>query len=145
MGNRTKETSLMAAVLLRRSIAAAAAATVVTAIAPLASSFAVPSAFSASSITTKPAPDSNNVVPANRPQIIATFNDTVASGSVTLTVQGKTAELCGASTVSGKTVSCTPTADLDTTKTYEAQGQAKDSAGTTAKTAKLTFTVDYPV
>lgn len=147
-GTQNEETRLMAAVLMRRSVAAATLATLVTGVAPMAVSLAAPSTFAASSITTDPAPDSSNVVAANRPKIVATFNDTPASGSITLTENGgSSTNLCGTPVINQQkhTVTCQPKSDLDTTKKYDAVGTATDSAGHKAKTATLTFTVDYPV
>src|SRR4051794_24610990 len=136
----------MAAVVLRRSVAAAALATIATSIVP--ATLAHAAAFAATSITTKPAPDSSNVVAANRPQVVATFNAAPASGSIKLTVHGgDTTNLCGTPVIdqSKHTVTCQPTDDLDTTKSYDAYGTATNSAGDKAKTSTLTFTVDYPV
>jgi hypothetical protein len=136
----------MAAVILRRSVVAAALATLATALVPGAVSLAAPSAFAASSITTDPKPDSSNVVAANRPKIIATFSDTLASGSISLTEDGgSSTNLCGTPVVSGKTVTCQPPSDLDKTKKYDAVGNGTDSSGAKAKTSTLQFTVDYPV
>jgi hypothetical protein len=136
----------MAAVSLRRSVATTALAAIATALVPAAVSLAAPSAFSASSITTDPKPDSSDVVAANRPTIIATFSDNLASGSISLTVDGGSSEnLCATQSVSGKTVSCKPTADLDKTKKYDAVGNGTNSSGAKAKTDTLQFTVDYPV
>lgn len=134
----------MAAVLLRRSLATAAVATLATGIVPLAASFAAPAAFAASSITTNPQPDSNKVVHANRPTVVATFNASVKTGSISLVVKGTSTNLCGTPTISGSTVSCAPTSDLDESKTYDAVGRATNSSGVSAKTATLEFTVAYP-
>lgn len=136
----------MAAVSLRRrSVASATLAAIATALVPAAVSLAAPSAFAASSITTDPKPTSG-VVAANRPKIIATFSDTLASGSISLTEDGgSSTNLCGTPNVSGKQVTCQPTADLDTTKKYDAVGTGTDSSGAKAKTSTLQFTVDYPV
>ena len=137
----------MAAVSLRRrSVAAATLAALATALVPAAVSLAAPSAFAASSITTDPKPNGSNVVAANRPQVIATFSDNLASGSISLTEEGGSgANLCGTPNVSGKQVTCQPTADLDTTKKYDAVGTGTSTSGAKAKTSTLTFTVDYPV
>jgi methionine-rich copper-binding protein CopC len=137
----------MAAVLLRRSVAAATLATIATALVPTAVSMAAPSAFAASSITTDPAPDSSNVVAANRPKVVATFNDTPASGSIKLTENGgSSTNLCGTPVIDAAkhTVTCQPDSDLGDGKKYDAVGTATDSAGHTAKTSTLTFTADYP-
>ena len=135
------------AALLRRSAAGAVVATLATVLVPTAVSLAAPAAFAASGITTDPAP-SSGVVAANRPTIIATFNAAPASGSINLTEEGGNgSNLCGTPVIdkSAKQVRCQPTADLDTTKKYDAVGSATDSSGSKAKTSTLTFTVDYPV
>src|SRR4051794_29277877 len=111
----------MAAVLLRRSVAAATLATIATALVPAAVSVAAPSAFAASSITTEPAPDSG-VVAANRPTIVATFNDTPASGSIKLTENGgSSSNLCGTAVIDAQKhqVRCQPSSDLGDGKKYD--------------------------
>jgi len=138
----------MATRTLRRTVATAALAGFATAFAPMAVSLAAPAAFAASGITTQPAPDGSSVVHANRPVIVATFNATLASGSIKLTAEGGDGtNLCPSTStsVSGSKVQCQPPADLDKTKTYDAVGSGKDSSGTSAKTSTLKFTVDYPV
>lgn len=142
----SEETRLMAAATLRRAALTASLAAIATALVPTAVSLAAPSAFAASSITTDPKPDSNNVVAANRPKIVATFNSGLASGSISLTAEGGNGtNLCGTQSISGDTVTCQPTSDLDKTAKYDAVGTGTDSAGHKAKTSTLTFTVDYPV
>jgi len=136
----------MAAGIVRRSVVTAAVAALGTTLAPMAVSLAAPAAFAASSITTDPAPSSSNVVAANRPIIKATFNASLASGSINLTQDGGDgSNLCASESISGSTVTCQPGADLDKTKTYDAVGTGKNSAGASAKTSTLKFTVDYPV
>ena len=134
----------MATVLMRRSVAVATLAALATMGSPLVgSAFAAP--FAATGITTNPAPDNNHVVPANRPTIVASFNDDVAPGStVDLVEKGTATNLCGTSKISGKDVSCQPTADLQLGKTYQAVGHGKDGAGHKADTATFEFTVNYP-
>src|SRR3954447_7916517 len=108
------------AALLRRPVALATLATLATAIVPTAMSVAAPAAFSASSITTDPKPDSSNVVHANRPTVVASFSDNLSSSSsITLVVQGATRNLCTSFQVSGKQVTCTPTSDLPLGKKFD--------------------------
>lgn len=135
----------MAAGIVRRSVATATLAALATALAPMAASLAAPGAFAASSITTQPSPE-NNVVWANRPIIKATFNANLASGTINLTAEGGDgANLCAAQSVSNSTITCQPGSELDKTKTYDAVATGKNSAGASAKTSTLKFTVSYPV
>lgn len=136
----------MAGLFARRSTLTAAVAALATVVTPFSgAALGAPAAFSASSITTSPAPDSNNVVQANRPQIIATFSDDLASSStITLTEKGKSTNLCSSFQVSDTHVRCTPSADLSLDKTYDAVGHGVSKSGAKADTDKLEFTVDYP-
>src|SRR4051812_8556011 len=134
----------MATVFVRRSVAVATLATLATMGSSLVGS-AVAAPFTATGITTQPAPDSNKVVAANRPTVKASFSDNLASNSkIRLTEKGKTSNLCSSFQVSGKDVSCTPTADLSPSKTYDAVGRGVSTSGDKAKTPKLEFTVNYP-
>ena len=134
----------MATVLVRRSVAIATLAALATMGSPLVGS-ALAAPFAATGITTNPAPDSNHVVPANRPMIVASFNDDVAPGSRVVVVEkGTKTNLCGTSKISGKDVSCRPVAALQLGKTYKAIGHGKDGAGHKAATATFEFTVNYP-
>lgn len=134
----------MATLSARRSAAVAVAAVAATIASPLTGA-ASAAAFAATGITTQPKPDSSNVVAANRPTVIASFNANLANtSSITLTVKGDSTNLCNAFTVKDKDVSCAPTADLDKSKTYVAVGHGVSTSGAKADTKPLEFTVDYP-
>src|SRR3954449_1957087 len=79
----------MATLLVGRSVAAAAVVAIAIGGSPfLGSAQAAP--FAATGITTQPAPDSNKVVPANRPTVKASFSANLADTStITLTVKGQ--------------------------------------------------------